>query len=579
MASRSRLTLADYMVQALSPALIMALTGSLVFFLLEIVYQGSYPSKLRWILFFFIFAAVLIGRISMRGDIADRAWLYTIALGLAVWFALQRFVEYATGEWNWAINLFLIALIQWCAQKLTWDCTHVDEHTGSTGEGVLQAAGIQQRPAEDQDETEEKNEKLNWWERYQKHRDEQRKKRTPGVWVIYFSLAALPIFGLGQSLIPLEDADRRQYVLMLAMIYVASGLALLMTTTFLGLRNYLRLRRVRMPKAMTTAWLSGGATIILALVFVGIFLPRPTASTPIWQGVAASSDDPDATNWHKGEGEAGKNGEKDAQGKGHRKDEKGIDNKDQGHGGEKDTKDGQRGKDAQKDKAGEEKDANRKDGKGKRQGQGNNKGGRKNESSQENQASQHSPQQSKGWQKLGQILKWVVFSLLLIFVLFYLIRNGLNFLANFTDWAKNLLDALRRFWESLFGSSESRSKPSKDTEWQEEHSSVPFTAFSNPFLDGRDGQMNRHELVRYTYAAFQAWAREQGLDRDKGETPSEHAARLGDEFPAIENAARKLATLYAWSAYGEGSLPKSTLEFLEKFWQRLAQVRNRPLSA
>src|SRR5262249_9491918 len=54
------LTLADYVVGALSPALIMALVGSLVFFLLEVLYVGAYSSQLQWGLFFFVFAAVLI---------------------------------------------------------------------------------------------------------------------------------------------------------------------------------------------------------------------------------------------------------------------------------------------------------------------------------------------------------------------------------------------------------------------------------------------------------------------------------------------------------------------------------------
>ena len=46
MARRLQQTLADYLVIAISPALIMLLVGSLVFFLLRVFYQGSFPERL-----------------------------------------------------------------------------------------------------------------------------------------------------------------------------------------------------------------------------------------------------------------------------------------------------------------------------------------------------------------------------------------------------------------------------------------------------------------------------------------------------------------------------------------------------
>ncbi len=48
---RPNQTLADYVAIAISPALIMGLVGSLVFFLQEILYSesGPYKAKLQWI--------------------------------------------------------------------------------------------------------------------------------------------------------------------------------------------------------------------------------------------------------------------------------------------------------------------------------------------------------------------------------------------------------------------------------------------------------------------------------------------------------------------------------------------------
>ena len=81
----------------------------------------------------------------------------------------------------------------------------IDDELGTAGEGVLQAAGLEGEKETAQaegarDEAAGKAwEQRSWVERYTDYRAEQKAKRTPGVWVIYFSLAALPIFGLGLS--------------------------------------------------------------------------------------------------------------------------------------------------------------------------------------------------------------------------------------------------------------------------------------------------------------------------------------------------------------------------------------------
>ena len=50
-------SLADFVVTALSPILIMGLVGSLAYFLLEVLYAGQWPDRLRWTLFFFVVGA------------------------------------------------------------------------------------------------------------------------------------------------------------------------------------------------------------------------------------------------------------------------------------------------------------------------------------------------------------------------------------------------------------------------------------------------------------------------------------------------------------------------------------------
>ena len=87
------------------------------------------------------------------------------------------------------------------------------------------------------------------------------------------------------------------------------------------------------------------------------------------------------------------------------------------------------------------------------------------------------------------------------------------------------------------------------------------------------------ELIRYTFAAVQAWARERDLGRQPGETPLEFAQRVGMEVPALEADLNRLAVLYARAVYARGGLPGNSVEVLRHFWQRLEAVAEQPLSA
>ncbi len=293
MAKRLPQTLADYLVIAISPALIMALVGSLMFFLLRVFYQGQYGERLHWVMACFVFAAVLIARISIEEGF-ERAAPFGAALAILVGIAANRFMEYR-GDWvdnfGWVINFGIIGLVWWCIHQLTWDCTVIDEDQDASGEGLMQVVGLE-RAADSNDEssanpateaiegTTSREVPASFWQRYAK---QERRPHTPGVWVVYFSLAALPIFGIGQWFIPVSDVAGRRHVFWLLGVYVASGLALLVTTSFLGLRRYLRQRRIEMPTSMANLWLATGGAIIAVLLVAAALLPRPSAEYAISQ--------------------------------------------------------------------------------------------------------------------------------------------------------------------------------------------------------------------------------------------------------------------------------------------------------
>ena len=628
-ADREPPTLADYVITAISPVLIMLMVGSLVFFLVEVLYAGKYSDRLLYTMFFFVIGAVLVARIAIQLDGA-RATMYGVGLGIVTFLAMNTYVEFPAdtplASVAWLVNLALMALIWWSAHKLTWDCTHIDENRDASGRGLLSAAGLDADAAEetgdgkqetgdrrqgtDKKATPERGKKKkkakkkhesalwNWITRYQKHRAGQRAKpHTPGVWVIYFSLAALPLFALGQSLISADDADRRRATFLQMAVYVASGLALLVTTSFLGLRRYLRQRKAKIPAALTASWLGLGGVLIVVFLVLGAFLPRPHSEVP-WFGLQrAGKEERDASDYavlkdsagkgegaegnvaEKGEGSAsgkdgekgGSKGEKGSGGKGEGKSAGGKGEKSgQSSGGEKgDATDGKNQDSASKDKSGKSDDQKSGPG-GKSERDGGKAKGKSGEKSKPGGASPPKTGVMAAVEKVAGVVKWIVFAIVAILVVIGIVLGVLRFLAPFTNWAKNLLDAIRNWWANLFGGrANGRREPAGEVAPVGPQRPPPFHDYSNPFADGSAGGRDPAELVIYTFAALDSWAWDRGHGRQPTKTPLEFAARLGEQFAEFQPNLRRLANLYARVAYSELPLPADTAKFLERVWDQL----------
>jgi hypothetical protein len=613
-AERTNQTLADYVALALTPALLMGLVGSLVFFLLEIFYSesGAYKDRLQWILFFFVFGAVLVARMSIT-ESASRAGLYGLVLAVLTWIGMQIYVQYpkdsAAASFSWLINLGLVGVVWWCSNRLTRDCTQIDEETEVGGEGLLQATGLEkpvnEKTAAETESPTEGKEKcspgwfIGWWERYERFREGRNKRRVLGAWVVYFSLGALPLFGLGEALIPAEETARRQYAFWLMSMYVGSGLGLLLTTCFLSLRRYVGQRRLRMPAAMTFAWLTAGGGLILALLVIGALLPRPRPEYSLipYQGLGSeklSSSKYASQGGSSGKGEGNRIGdqpkdqgkssasEKDSKATGK---DKGNPVKDKDKGGSNGEKDKDKDKGSgSKDKGGES-PSKAQDKAPSKSGQPPQKNAPpaekdKGSSQQQKQTSRDSPPPSRSpssWDwaamlaSIGTVLKWIVFAVLILAVLFLLLREGLKFLANFTDWAKNLLNALQNLWANLFNRRVKEATGEQGDNEPEERAAPmrSFASYGNPFLDGRGDRLPIKEVVRYTFAALQAWARERNMERRLEETPLEFAKRLGEEFPTLEEEVRRFTTLYARAAYDYSPLPGNSPEVVRQLWKQL----------
>ena len=301
--NKMRKTTIDYFLVGLCQVLIGLLVGSLGFFLIEITYQGPYDLRLSFIMAMFVMGIVGIACISLEEG-SEHAILYSVLLGVVAFLAIMRFVEFR-GRWeSWTplINVGTLVIIWWSSHQLTRDCSFIEKAADPGGKGLMESLGLDSQataaeagttsedaPAVDNDPPLD-DESPGWWRRWLERR---RRPHAPGIWIVYFSLAALPLFGLGQTLIPDSDEESRQYAFKLLFVYVASGLSLLLLTSFLGLRRYLRNRLIAMPLGMSGIWMGIGLFIIGGLLVFSILMPRPGQPWAVSEAVSwlVSDDD------------------------------------------------------------------------------------------------------------------------------------------------------------------------------------------------------------------------------------------------------------------------------------------------
>ena len=369
---------------------------------------------------------------------------------------------------------------------------------------------------------------------------------------------------------------------------MASGLGLLLTTSFLGLRRYLRQRRLPMPLLMTGTWIALGCALIIGVMGLALLLPRPNAELAVSQ-LPRVMGSPDQKLSKHGMGSDGVQGDESGRPEPGQKGKPapGHDDKTQPGGKPADKKDGGKQESAKQDngknegqkpdnpKPGGDKsvsdkttkpDANEKNRQEpggdahersagdeskhnappKQSGDGNQRD-RPQESRDRGEKSkaEKQPENRPGEEPdrpiqddrppdtppppdVSSILDWL---LPLAKVLFYLVIVGL---AAFWAWRhragimaslRGLLAGLRSFWERLFGGRRKAAEAAASAE------NVPppsrrFADFADPFATGMAKQLSSDQLVRYLFAALEAWARENGCPREAKETPHEFRPRL-----------------------------------------------------
>ena len=523
--NRPTRTLADFLVVCVGPVLIMLLVGSLCFFLIEVFGRGEAAGSLRWVMFWFVLAIVLVSRIGIKQG-TGHAMVYGLGLAAATWMYLLRiFPELFV--WD----MVLLAIVWWCANKLVWDCTLVDENEDASGSGLLQSAA-------------DKNFFLPPQNPPGKNPGKKASKKSgaphpPGVWVVYFSLAALPLFGIGQMLLPRGDLAARHAGFVFLFTYMAAAFGLLLVTSFLGLRRYLRQRYLQMPAAIAFGWVRFGVCVAAFILMAALLLPRPGA-TDAWLTVRhqvdyrlhQASDFAMRLSPH-GTGK-GRSGNKPSNSQNNP------------------TSNSQPGNQTG---AGQSQPGNQ-TGTGKSPGSGNQHSGQS-----QNPPPQQPPLSMPSTNPFYNWFKMLFFLILGLLVAWWIFRQrGLIFEA-----VKSIIASIADFFRNLFGFRFSL-KPAVAAD-KKNQKRRPFAAFKNPFLTGKEQSWTQSQLILYSYDALRAWAAEQGIESHPEQTAREFCVEVGVSFPEINSQLNRLSFLYSRTAYGMEQLENQNLEPLKELWR------------
>jgi hypothetical protein len=268
----------DFFLAAIAPVFIIGMIGSLVYFIIMVCYEGPFIVRLMWILGLYTVAAVLIARIAIEQS-RQLAFAYMFALGGATLFVAPQFLT-VTGPLaflSFPILLGLLVLVAVLADRITFDCTSMNEQVQSTGVGLLQSLGlVQSERKQVEPKTVVKLPSDQAPMDSKRKTSSSKRKHNPGVWVLYFALLALPMFGLGQ--LAIQNPLDRRWAFTFLFFYLLSSMFLLVLISLLSLRKYLRERGVPMETSFAVRWLAIGMTSVFLVLFVLSLLPLPSHS-------------------------------------------------------------------------------------------------------------------------------------------------------------------------------------------------------------------------------------------------------------------------------------------------------------
>jgi hypothetical protein len=575
----------DYFLAGLSPIFVIGMIGSLVYFLVCVLYRGSFPIRLMWILGLYTVASVLIARIAIEKS-RSYSLGYMAALGAAMLVATPAYMS--TGDGSLVGGMLLVApllvLIAVLADRITFDCTSMNEDVESNGIGLLQSLGLTQA------------------DQYSKTRqlvrtnnpDTQKKRRhNPGVWILYFALGAVPLFAIGQWIA--VDADNRAFAWKMVFVYLFSSLSLLVLIALLSLRKYLRDRNVAMDSGLASRWIVYGVSSSLLLLILLFLIPLPSqsifqldlpfkitqredlsASRFGWGNEGVDEQGAKSPQAEKGEqntdpNNKGTDGKQDSDSKGGGEQGDKAEQSKDGRGeknssGEGPKGDGSNSSDSKngdsKNGDSENSDSKNSDSESSGEKKGSDEGSQNGKSSANNQnqskdmqsQNQTTPKTSWSFQwNPGALFQWMAMLAIIAVACFYAFLHRKEIMA---------------FIQQLLGYGrvrESAEAPAIANAVQPVVRDA-FQSLVDPFaLRG----LSREQIVTQLFQALEAWGYDKRIERGEEETPDEYVKRIGKRFPEQSETFKRLGFLYSRIAYARGKVNEVELRPLQSMWKWL----------
>jgi len=532
----------DYALAALSPVLIILMIGSLVYFLLTTLYRGDFQARLMWILGLFTMASVLITRIAIEQS-RTQSFTYLGLLSAATLLVAPRFfvLEGFLSPLSIPILIGFLALIVFLADRITMDCTSVDDAHDSHGYGLLQSLGIfnipPQRPTQAPDTPEISN--------------KESRSHNPGVWILYFALLALPVFGLGQFFLPSGQAQR--VALACLVIYLGSALALLVMISLLALRQYVRQRDVEMQTGMSWNWLATGIGSVLGLVLLMAILPLPMLGASNWELPFKLSSRTDQTPSQWGWGNEGVKQQPQQQQPQQQQPQQQQPQQQQPQQQQPQQQQPQQQQPQQQQPQQQQPQQQQPQQQQPQQQQ-----------PQQQQPQQQQPQQQQppntwsppkiDW-NLGASMRWLLIAILAIVALVF----GAKYLRQWLAW-------FHRDGSGAFEPTELDSSVPIQA-----NRPIRFSELEDPFKLHRN---EPDEIIRSLFHAVSVWGKEHRVARAEDETPDEYSRRLGRKYSEISESLTHLGLMVSRLAYAKKSVKPSDANSLQPLWEWLRAHEN-----
>ncbi len=172
-------------------------------------------------------------------------------------------------------------------------------------------------------------------------------------------------------------------------------------------------------------------------------------------------------------------------------------------------------------------------------------------------------------QSIISILIWIA-AIIVAFIVFARYRNEI------IDGLGNFMKSLFELFSRWFGGKKSTdgSEPEAVGAAARHVPHKPFSSFRNPFENADWNRRPPAELVEYSFAAFEALARDVKTPRQSDETPLEFARRISESHDSLQGS-RQLAELYSLAAYAAQKLSAAEVAPLRAFWGRMRSFSQR----